>query len=94
MPTYGAECTDTSECLNPPRFDADVALYNEAAAAVVNGTVDSVLDLYALVVGACGGPGYASCDGVQLPSNVHFTDAGYEMIANATADAVRALLAR
>ena len=68
--------------------------YNEAAASVVSGSVDAVLDLYALVVGACGGPGYASCDGIQLPSNVHFTDTGYKMIANATADAVRGLLGR
>ena len=30
--------------------------YNEAAASVVSGSVDAVLDLYALVVGACGGP--------------------------------------
>lgn len=93
VPTFSATCNDTSACLNPPRYDDDVRLYNDAARDVVaNSTVDAVLDLYSLIVERCGGPGYSSCDGVQLPMNVHFTAYGYGLIANATAEAVRGLL--
>ena len=38
VPRYewpGDDCANVSACLNPPRFDADVALYNEAALGAI-----------------------------------------------------------
>ena len=35
VPTYGPGCNNTGRCLNPPRFESDVVLYNTAAAGVV-----------------------------------------------------------
>eukprot|EP01045_Picozoa_sp_COSAG04_P009883 COSAG04_NODE_589_length_12295_cov_12.315513_2_plen_54_part_00 len=29
----------------------------------------------------CGGAGYSSCPGFQLPANVHFTDEGWTALA-------------
>ena len=62
VPTYSADgpCNKTSKCLNPPRFDADVRLYNAAAAKIMasanaNGAAITTLDLYQVVIDACGG---------------------------------------
>eukprot|EP00040_Diaphanoeca_grandis_P028396 m.164409 g.164409 ORF g.164409 m.164409 type:complete len:389 (-) comp31339_c3_seq1:432-1598(-) len=86
VPTYGPSCNDTSKCLNPPRFDADVVLYNAAAAALVAqanaaGATIATVDLYSFVLEKCGGKGYAHCDGFQLPMNVHYTAAGWTALA-------------
>ena len=86
VPTYGPACNDTSRCLNPPRFDPDVVLYNEAADRVVAaanaaGARIATGDLYGFVLKRCGGAGYAHCDGFQLPMNVHFTAAGWSALA-------------
>jgi hypothetical protein len=35
VPTYGPGCNNTAACLNPPRFDKDVVLYNKAADTVM-----------------------------------------------------------
>jgi hypothetical protein len=35
VPQYGPGCNDTATCLNPPRFDKDVVLYNKAADTVM-----------------------------------------------------------
>ena len=86
VPTYGPACNTTSKCLNPPRFDNDVVLYNNAAdavvaAAVAKGAQIGTADLYSFVLGKCGGVGYAHCDGFQLPMNVHYTAAGWTALA-------------
>ncbi len=38
-------------------------------------------DLYSFVLAKCGGAGYSSCPGFQLPANVHFTDEGWTALA-------------
>ena len=86
VPQYGPGCNDTRKCLNPPRFDADVVLYNKAAdgviaTAVAKGGRISTADLYSFVSKRCGGAGYAHCDGFQLPMNVHYTAAGWTALA-------------
>jgi len=102
LPPYGVggSCEKaTSGCLHPPRYDADVVLYNAAAASVVatanlaHGVHIATLDLYDLVLWRCGGPGYVRCDGVQQPADVHFTEAGSRMIADALIGALRRALA-
>merc|ERR1712224_234068 len=95
VPTYGPDCDDTSKCLNPPRFDDDVVLYNAAADAVLEkarqaGAEISKLDLYSFVLDKCGGKGYSSCSGFQLDQDVHFTDAGWTALAGEMAAAVLA----
>jgi acyl-CoA thioesterase-1 len=59
--------------LNPKRERADVPLYNQAAARVLQGRVDAVCDLYAAVL-----PRESE---LQLKENVHFTPAGYDFLA-------------
>lgn len=59
--------------LNPKRDRADVPLYNLAAARALHGKVDGVCDLYAGVL-----PREPE---LQLKENVHFTPAGYEVLA-------------
>eukprot|EP00051_Salpingoeca_urceolata_P028261 m.485908 g.485908 ORF g.485908 m.485908 type:complete len:302 (+) comp24063_c0_seq1:72-977(+) len=94
VPVYGPGCNVTSRCLNPPRFDADVRLYNKAANEIVaasNATI-ATLDLYSFVLKKCGGVGYTTCPGFQLPSNVHYYPAGWQALANQTVPAVLAQL--
>lgn len=103
VPTYSVDgpCNVTASCLNPPRFDTDVRLYNAAAASVVAaanaaGAKIETLDLYELVIESCGGAAaYAanSCPGFQLPANVHFAAAGWKALADATVAAVLNMLA-
>ena len=89
VPCYSAAgpCNDTSHCLNPPRFDRDVRLYNSRAKTVIAAANDAGLasietvDLYGFVLERCGGSGYAHCDGFQLPNNVHYTSAGWTALA-------------
>lgn len=86
VPTYdGSTCNDTKMCLNPPRFDDDVALYNEAAARIMAKASEVIpiktVDLYSFVLKRCGGHGYKQCDGFQLPMNVHFEEAGWTALA-------------
>ena len=87
VPTYGPACNVTASCLNPPRFDADVVLYNAAADGVVAaankaGARIVTADLYGFVLQRCGGAGYKACPGFQLPDNVHYTAAGWTALAN------------
>ena len=85
--TYGRGCNGTATtCLNPARFDSDVVLYNEVAdqvmaAANAQGAKIATADLYSFVVAKCGGQGYHSCSGFQLPMNVHYTPAGWKALA-------------
>ena len=43
------------------------------AAANKQGAKIATADLYSFVLGKCGGAGYKTCDGFQLPMNVHYT---------------------
>lgn len=87
VPVYDqTDCNETAKCLNPPRYDADAVLYNAAAAKVVAaanaaGATIVIADLYTFVLAKCGGTGYKTCDGFQLPANVHYTAVGWEAIA-------------
>ena len=84
---YGFQCNGTATvCLNPARFDRDVVRFNAAADAVMaaevaKGATIATADLYSFVTAKCGGAGYASCPGFQLPKNVHFTPAGWDALA-------------
>ena len=86
MPVYGPDCDDVHKCINPPRFDDDAALYNKAARDVIakanadGADIKTSADLYTFVLDKCGGKGYKSCD-IQLPSNVHYTDEGWTVLA-------------
>jgi hypothetical protein len=73
-------------CLNPARLDTDVVLYNDAADQVMAsanaaGANISTADLYSFVVQRCGGRGYCSCPGFQLPMNVHYEPEGWRALA-------------
>jgi hypothetical protein len=88
VPMYSVNgpCNQTSKCLNPPRYDADVVLYNAAADTVMAkanaaGASIKTADLYSFVLKRCGGKGYAHCDGFQLPMNVHYTADGWTALA-------------
>ena len=98
MPVYGPNCTNTSTCLNPPRYNSDVVAFNRAASKVIatansNGANISTLDLYDFVIKKCGGAGYAHCDGFQLPYNVHYTPAGWTALAQVMSQRVLQLMA-
>ena len=85
--TYGFQCNGSATtCLNPARFDRDVVVFNAAADAVMaaanaKGGNISTADLYSFVLAKCGGAGYKSCPGFQLPMNVHFTPEGWRSLA-------------
>lgn len=87
VPTYGFDCNGSgTDCLNPARFDHDVVRFNTAAdtviaAAVAKGANISISDLYTFVLNKCGGHGYSTCPGFQLPNNVHFTNDGWKELA-------------
>jgi hypothetical protein len=98
VPTYSVAgpCNVTSRCLNPPRFDSDVVLYNAAADKVMsdanaNGADIKTLDLYSFVLAKCGGTGYSNCSGFQLPANVHYTADGWSQLGAVMSEAVLSL---
>ena len=62
------------------------------AAAVAKGAQIGTADLYAFVLGKCGGAGYAHCDGFQLPMNVHYTAAGWTALATEMRRILRTLV--
>ncbi len=70
--------------VNPPRSDADVVRYNEAAARVMKENGIAVDDLYSLVR-----PQLAA---IQLPANVHFKPEGYAALARQVAARISASL--
>jgi hypothetical protein len=95
VPTYSVTgpCHTTAKCLNPPRFDSDVVLYNAAADKVMalanaNGAKIKTLNLYSFVLEKCGGTGYSNCTGFQLPANVHYTSEGWAALAKVMSAAV------
>ena len=92
MPTVAAnnggaaQCNETSRCLSPPRFNADVELYNAAADRVVaaanaGGAKIATADLYSYALERCGGKGYSTCAGFQKLYDVHYTAAGRASLA-------------
>jgi lysophospholipase L1-like esterase len=72
--------------LNPKRERPDVPLYNDAAAHVLQGKVDAVCDLYATVL-----PREPE---LQLKENVHFSPAGYDVLAQKVASCIETQLPR
>ena len=93
VPVYNAEgpCNTTSKCLNPPRYNSDVILYNSAAKKIMDKASIPVLDLYTFVINKCGGAGYKGCPGFQLPNNVHYTATGWNSLAQQMTAALLAL---
>jgi len=90
VPVYDADgpCNTTKSCLNPPRYDDDVVLFNKKAQQVISDLKISTLDLYEFVIEKCGGRGYAHCDGFQLPENVHYTTAGWQALSTLMIESV------
>lgn len=72
--------------LNPPRVPADVERYNAVARRVMKEADVPVDDLYSFAL-----PRLAK---IQLPANVHFTDAGYEELATEVVKHIRRALDR
>jgi lysophospholipase L1-like esterase len=72
--------------VNPPRSNADVIAYNEAAAKVMAENRVATDDLYAFAL-----PKLAD---LQMPANVHFTGAGYQALAEQVAHAIEQALAQ
>ena len=70
--------------VDPPRSDADVVRYNEAAARVMKENGIAVDDLYSLAR-----PQLAA---IQLPANVHFRPEGYAALARQVAARIVASL--
>ncbi|HWC00105.1 MAG TPA: SGNH/GDSL hydrolase family protein [Bryobacteraceae bacterium] len=70
--------------VNPPRERADVAAYNRAAKKVMDEAGVAVDDLYAFVL-----PRESE---LQLPHNVHFTEAGYRALAGQVAASIEKAL--
>jgi acyl-CoA thioesterase-1 len=71
--------------VNPPRSNADVLRYNEAAARVMKENGIPIDDLYSLI-----NPRLAA---LQLKVNVHFTPEGYEVLAQQAAASIKEALA-
>jgi len=67
--------------LNPPRNPADVALYNAAAARVMQKAGIGTDDLYEFAK--------PRLEAIQLPANVHYTPAGYNALGRRVTEAIR-----
>eukprot|EP01060_Flectonema_neradi_P021498 TRINITY_DN2917_c0_g1_i1.p1 TRINITY_DN2917_c0_g1~~TRINITY_DN2917_c0_g1_i1.p1 ORF type:complete len:285 (+),score=47.31 TRINITY_DN2917_c0_g1_i1:163-1017(+) len=80
--TEDGPCNVTSQCIFPARFNSDVVEFNKIAQEIVDKAGIPTLDLYTFVVNKCGGPGYKTCDGFQLPHNVHYTAEGWTALAS------------
>ncbi len=72
--------------LQPPRRAADVPLYNGAARRVMEQAGIAVDDLYGVVL-----PRESE---IQRPANVHFTEAGYDVLAGQVAASIAQALSR
>lgn len=71
--------------VSPPRKSADVLAYNAAARRVMEEFGIPIDDLYAVALPRLGE--------IQRPANVHFTEAGYGVLAEHVAASIRAALA-
>jgi acyl-CoA thioesterase-1 len=80
-----ATTTPVPECKqNPPREPADVGRYNAAASRVMDAAGIPTDDLAAAAL-----PRLAE---IQIPVNVHFNSAGWELLGHRVATAIRAAL--
>jgi hypothetical protein len=70
--------------VTPPRKNSDVIAYNLAARRVMEENGITIDDLYAVAL--------PRLQEIQRPANVHYTDAGYEVLAERVAASVRAAL--
>ncbi len=70
--------------LDPPRRPADVPLYNQAAARVVQRHRCLMNDLHTFASG--------QLERIQLPANVHFTTEGSEMLAGQVVESILKVL--
>ena len=66
--------------VSPPRHSADVAAYNAAARRIMNDAGVAIDDLYALV--------NPRLEELQLPANVHYTAAGYDVLGRQVAESI------
>ena len=76
--------TPVVEGTEPPRNPEDARRYNEIAQKIMDENSVATLDLYALCL-----PRLAE---VQIPVNVHFTESGYDVLAEWVAEAIAAQL--
>ena len=67
------------------RLESDVAAYNQAAAEVANRMDTPIDDLYAVVM-------EHGRDTVLSPDGVHYSEAGYDLLGRAVAEAIRVQL--
>ncbi len=70
--------------VNPPRRNGDVIAYNAVAMRIMQDNAIEIDDLYALALPRLGQ--------LQRPANVHYTDAGYEVLAEHVAASIRRAL--
>ena len=70
---------------NPPRDPSDLPRYNAAARRVMESRGVAIDDLYSAVL-----PRFRE---IQLPVNVHFNNAGWDVLGNKVAAAIDAVLA-
>lgn len=70
--------------VSPPRVPADVERYNDAARRVMKEESVPVDDLYAFAL--------PRLEKIQMPVNVHYTEAGYEELAGEVARHILAVL--
>jgi acyl-CoA thioesterase-1 len=72
--------------VSPPRIPSDVVRYNEAAQRVMKESGVAIDDLYSFALPRAGK--------LQLPVNVHYTDAGYDALGTEVARSLRQALTR
>jgi acyl-CoA thioesterase-1 len=70
--------------VTPPRKSSDVVVYNAAAKRVMDERRVRINDLYTFAL-----PRLAT---IQLPANVHYTDPGYDVLAERVAASIREVL--
>ena len=70
--------------VNPPRKNSDAIAYNVTAKRVMDQNGIRINDLYTLAFSRLGD--------IQLPANVHYSEAGYEVLAERVAASIRAAL--
>ena len=69
---------------NPPRDPSDLPRYNAAARRVMESRGVLINDLYAAAL--------PRLSKIQLPVNVHFNDAGWDVLGSKVAAAIQAVL--
>jgi acyl-CoA thioesterase-1 len=70
--------------VTPPRKNSDVIAYNAAAKRVMDKNHIRINDLYVVA--------FPRLTEIQRPANVHYTDPGYEVLAERVATSIRAVL--